>query len=360
MANKDTFFAELILGNANKNFSGVTSTMLQVLPHQQKTMDLVVLGDSNLPEGIPYLSFFALIRKLKQLNSSIPHVFHARRNLEMIQALILKYLFRLNLKIVFTSTAQRDKTWLTRFLMKQMDGLLSTCTAAATYMPDPPDQLIPHGINLDDFKQCEDKQSLLKELGISGKQAVAIFGRVRHQKGVDNFIDMALELAPQFPDTVFIIIGETLDNQQSFLAEQQKKISLQECEQQIIFTGKLSFKDLQHFMRAVSVTCAFSRNEGYGLTVLEAMASGTPVVATKAGAWPDIIENGKDGFLLDIADSKAMVEKVSLLLRDKNLQDKFIDAAYRKVKAQYSASNEASGLVDYYRHIQSADSDNAD
>jgi len=159
---------------------------------------------------------------------------------------------------------------------------------------------------------------------------------------------------------VFIIIGETLDNQQSFLAEQQKKISLQECEQQIIFTGKLSFKDLQHFMRAVSVTCAFSRNEGYGLTVLEAMASGTPVVATKAGAWPDIIENGKDGFLLDIADSKAMVEKVSLLLRDKNLQDKFIDAAYRKVKAQYSASNEASGLVDYYRHIQSADSDNAD
>jgi len=93
MADKDNFFAELILGNANKNFSGVTSTMLQVLPHQQKAMDLLVLGKSNLPEGIPYISFFSLIKKLKQLNSSIPHIFHARRNMEMIQALLLKHLF---------------------------------------------------------------------------------------------------------------------------------------------------------------------------------------------------------------------------------------------------------------------------
>jgi len=353
MADKDNFFAELILGNANKNFSGVTSTMLQVLPHQQKAMDLLVLGKSNLPEGIPYISFFSLIKKLKQLNSSIPHIFHARRNMEMIQALLLKHLFRLNIKIIFTSTAQRDKTWLTRFLMKNMDGLLSTCTAAAAFMPDPPDRIIPHGINLDEFNKCEDKQALLKDLGIEAKQAVGIFGRVRHQKGVDNFVDMALELAQQFPDCKFIVVGETLENQQSFLAQMKKKIREHQCEQQIIFTGKLSFKALQQYMRAMSVTCALSRNEGFGLTVIESMASGTSVVATKAGAWSDIIADGKDGFLVDIADTKTMAEKVSLLLRDKSLQDKFTNTAYRKVREQYSASIEATHLIDYYRYIQS-------
>ncbi len=352
MTDKETFFAELILGNSNKNFSGVTSTMLQVLPHQLKVMDLVVLGGCNLPEGTPHLTFFALVKKLKQQNSRIPHIFHARRNNEMIQALLLKTLFRLNIKIIFTSTAQRQKTWITLFLMKHMDGLLSTCTAAASFMPQAPDRLIPHGINFDDFNRCKDKPSLLKELGIGGKQAVGIFGRVRQQKGVDNFIEMALELAPRFPETVFVIVGETLENQQSFLAKMKKKIHEKIGEQQIIFTGKLSFKDLQQYMRAMSVTCAFSRNEGFGLTVLEAMASGTPVVATKAGAWPDIIEDGQDGFLLDIADTKAMAEKVSLLLREKSLQEKFAEAAYQKVEAKYSATNEATNLIDYYRHIQ--------
>ncbi len=354
MTDKETFFAELILGNSNKNFSGVTSTLLQVLPYQLKVMDLVVLGGSNLPEGTPHLSFFALVKKLKLQNSSIPHIFHARRNNEMIQALLLKVLFRLNIKIIFTSTAQRKKTWITLFLMKHMDGLLSTCTAAASFMPQAPDRLIPHGINFDDFNRCEDKDAMLQDLDIHGVQAVGIFGRVRPQKGVDNFVEMALELAPHFPETVFVIVGEILENQQRFVAELKKRIHDKKLDQQITFTGKLSFTKLQETMRAMSVTCAFSRNEGFGLTVLESMASGTSVVATRAGAWPDIITNGEDGFLIDIADTTAMVEKVSLLLSDKMLQDKFTDVAYCKVKEQYSASIEASNLIDYYRHVQSS------
>ena len=240
---KSQDFIELILGNSNKSFSGVTSTMLQVIPYQQEQMNLVVLGKSNLPESIPSVTFFNLVRLLKK--QSLPCVFHARRNNEMVQALLLKHVFRLNLKVIFTSTAQRKKTWLTRFLMNNMDGLLSTCTAAAGFMHIAPDKLIPHGINFDEFKICSNKQELLTELGIENQRGVGIFGRVRKQKGIDNFVNMALALAPMIPDVNFVIVGEIKKDQESFVNDLMidiKKHGLDPCFSGCQFTGLIRYE----------------------------------------------------------------------------------------------------------------------
>ena len=94
---------ELILGNSNKRFSGVTSTMLQVLPHQQKLIPLAVMGPHHLPSSAPNISF----TEAKNLcQSYLPdgkkRVFHARRNDEMIQAIILKKVFKAKIIPVFT------------------------------------------------------------------------------------------------------------------------------------------------------------------------------------------------------------------------------------------------------------------
>ena len=123
---------ELILGNSNKRFSGVTSTMLQVLSRQKNLISVAVLGDHFLPADITSISFFTLAKHGRTpLADGRFRVFHARRNNEMIQALILKTLFRAKLKIVFTSTAQRHHTRFTRWLISHMDGIISTCAAAA-------------------------------------------------------------------------------------------------------------------------------------------------------------------------------------------------------------------------------------
>ena len=123
---------ELILGNSNKRFSGVTSTMLQVLSRQWSLLPVAVLGDHFLPKQATAISFLSLIKHGRSpLADGRFRIFHARRNNEMIQALILKMLFRVKIKIVFTSTAQRHHTGFTRWLIKQMDGIISTCDAAA-------------------------------------------------------------------------------------------------------------------------------------------------------------------------------------------------------------------------------------
>ncbi|HIC43700.1 MAG TPA: glycosyltransferase family 1 protein, partial [Sulfurimonas sp.] len=123
---------DLILGNSSRRFSGVTSTLLQVLPHQQQACELAVLGSHHLPKGTPVIGFLEAVFMLRRLSGNDSNViFHARRNDEMIQALVLKLFSGNKLKIVFTSTAQRHHSRFTRWLIRKMDGVISTCDAAA-------------------------------------------------------------------------------------------------------------------------------------------------------------------------------------------------------------------------------------
>ncbi|HKK94583.1 MAG TPA: hypothetical protein VJ925_14205, partial [Longimicrobiales bacterium] len=169
---------EVILGNSNPRFSGVTSTMLQVLPEQMKRMDVAVMGAHNLPPGAPVVGFWDVVRLARHpLPDGRTRVFHARRNDEMIQALLLKHLFGADLRVVFTSTAQRHHTRFTNWLMGRMDGLLSTCRAAAEYMRLPPDRIIPHGVDTAIYAPPDDRGRAWDRLGLPGRYGIGIFGR---------------------------------------------------------------------------------------------------------------------------------------------------------------------------------------
>ncbi|MGB5323949.1 MAG: hypothetical protein WBN40_00815, partial [Pseudomonadales bacterium] len=122
----------LILGNSGKRFSGVTSTMLQVLSVQSRRVGTAILGAHHVPAGYPTLGFFDFVRLArKPLPDGSWRVFHARRNDEMIQALLATKLFGAKIKIAFTSTAQREHSGFSRWLMQQMDAVITTSSAAA-------------------------------------------------------------------------------------------------------------------------------------------------------------------------------------------------------------------------------------
>ena len=108
---------KLILPNLGRRFSGVTSTMLQTLPHQMKAIPLVVWGGAFIEQDVPVVRLGELLRITREATKDgCVRVYHARRNIEMLWGLILKKLFRRKLKLVFTSTAQRKHSRYTRFL----------------------------------------------------------------------------------------------------------------------------------------------------------------------------------------------------------------------------------------------------
>ncbi len=342
----------LILGNSNKRFSGVTSTMLQVLPEQSRLIETWVMGEHNLPKGQAWLSFGECLHRLRDPQyRDVRFVFHARRNDEMIQALLLRAFSKAPLKIFFTSTAQRLHSNFSRWLMGKMDQVISTCEAAASYLTPKPDVLIPHGIDTRRFQPLDDKAAAMAELGYKGIRGVGIFGRVRQQKGVDVFVEALLQVLPTQPDVHGFVIGEIKPADRDFVENLKQRISAQGLEQRIHFLGKLPFEQLPRWFAAVDVACALSRNEGFGLTVLEAMASGTAVVASKAGAWPDILAAHNAGQLVPCGDVDATAQALHDLLCDDSYRAQCAANGLVGVTSDYTVRREAAALVDVARAL---------
>jgi mannosyltransferase len=343
---------ELILGNSNPRFSGVTSTMLQVLGEQQKYLNLAVMGNHHLPAGVPSLTFCEVA---KLAHESLPdgrwRVFHARRNNEMIQALVLKHVFGAKIKIVFTSTAQRYHSCFTRWLMGKMDAVISTCAAAACYLKKPPAAIIPHGINKNFYHPPTDRAAAWQALGFPGKYGIGIFGRVREQKGVDVLIEASLPLLQAYPDFTLLICGEITKNNEKFVARQKQIISAAGLSERVLFLGKQPFSRVPELFRAVSIVAALSRNEGFGLTVLEAMSCGAAVLASQAGAWPEIIEEGVEGYTAPCGDVVATRAQLEKLMRNPELLAIMGERGRQKIERFYTVEREAKALCDFFKTL---------
>jgi glycosyltransferase involved in cell wall biosynthesis len=344
---------ELIIGNSNSNFSGVTSTMLQVLSHQQKLVNLRVMGKHFVPEQNLVISFWQTARMCRQpLKNGKWRVFHARRVDEMIQAVILKYIFGAKIKIVFSSAAQRFRSGLTLWLTRKMDAVIAISQASAKYLVDPPAMLNPHGVQTKDYVPATDKQAAWQALGFPGKYGIAILGRVRKQKGVHLFVEACVETLDKYPDYTAVVVGSISSSNQGFVDELKGKIEEAGLSERILFTGELPFERIPEIFSALTLVAALSDNEGFGLTVLEAMSSGAAVLATQAGAWEEIIREGIDGHVVPVNDLAAVTEKMNLLLAEpQRLAQMGVDGR-RRVLEHYTVENEAKALVDFFRSLQ--------
>ncbi len=344
---------ELIIGNSNKRFSGVTSTMLQLLPHQQKHMQLAVMGAHHLSKEIPSLSFLETIKRCKEfLPDGSKRIFHARRNDEMIQAILLKKLFGAKIIPIFTSTAQRHHSGFSKWLMSQMDGIITTCEAAGSYLETPADVVIPHGIDLKTYLPSDNKATAWKTLGLPGEYGIGIFGRVRHQKGLDVLIDAAIPLLKKNPAPTIVVVGETTPNHQSYLDTQLAKMKSAGLSERIIVLGKRPFSEIPILFRAMSLVTALSRNEGYGLTAPEAMASGTAVLASEAGAWKEVVRDGVDGRVVACGDVDATRKALELLLTSTDKLDAMGRRGQQRIKDKYTIEQEAASLCNYFKQLQ--------
>lgn len=347
-------FPDVVLGNGNRRFSGVTSTLLQVLPHQMTRMNLMILGAAHMPENAQSLTFLQALALLRQAAAANhPVVFHARRNIEMVQALALRTLGANTLSVLFTSTAQRHHSRFTRWLMSKMDRIISTCGAAASYLAEPPDQLIPHGIDTHRFVPRSPDTPPKRE-ALPTDYQICMFGRVRHQKGVDILIEAAMPLLKLHSDWGVLIVGEIKSEDVAFVENLKDQLAREGLDERVRFTGLQPFETLPAYFRHADIVAALSRNEGYGLTVLEAMSSGTAVVASRAGAWPDIVRHGQDGLLVPIGDVDATRAALAQLMAESTLREQLAASARSRVLARFDVQQEAQLLCEAYEQMRAS------
>ncbi|MDX1386727.1 MAG: tetraacyldisaccharide 4'-kinase, partial [bacterium] len=337
----------IIMPNMNSRFSGMTSNLLSVIPPLKNYYSVVALGNS-LPKDYSTLSWPAFLTRFR---GGPPSIWHARRNIEMVVGIFLKKILKYPLILLFTSAAQRRHRWLTRRLYQQMDGLVSPTEAAASYLTRPA-TIVNHGVDTALFYPPPDRRSAWKEKELAGKMGIGIFGRIRPQKGCEEYVDALCDLLPYSPSWTGVLIGETTPKFRNFRRHLQNKVRQADLQGRLIFLGKVdSFFDIPGWYRAMSIVVIPPWVEGFGLTCLEAMASGCVVVATKTGAFSQIIESGKNGLLIPPRDTPALRDTLEDLMRDPDRIREIGQRARRWVEKKYSIEREARELAKVYEGL---------
>ncbi len=207
-------------------------------------------------------------------------------------------------------------------------------------------RVIINGIDLEEKDHYNSRKiELRRSLHINEKNyIIGVVGRLSTEKGQRYFLEAARLILRERKDVSFVIVGD------GHLREELEEFarSLKICEQ-IIFTGFR--QDVETFYSLFDICIMPSLIEGTPMALLEAMAHEVCVVASDVGGIPDIINNMKNGILVQPRDSGAIARAVNLVLDDFNLQEKLVKNAVKTIHERFSADRMAAQYEEEYRTL---------
>ncbi|ACS50874.1 MULTISPECIES: glycosyltransferase family 4 protein [Bartonella] len=303
---------EIIAPHFKRRLSGVTSTIIQLIPLQREQGVRISTLGFGLPQTLPALAFKDLFGLWKSPKGKPFRIWHARRNIEMLFGIFLRDILKMKLKLIFTSASQRHHKPFTKWLIRCMDRVIATSTHTGAYL-EVPHKVIMHGVDVKRFTPPQTLDDYFSSTGFPGKYAVGCFGRLRYSKGTDLFVDAMIALLPDYPEWTALIAGRTTEQYYHFEKELHQKIAKAGLDDRIIFLGEIL--DIPLWYRRLSLYVAPSRTEGFGLTPLEAMASQVAVVTSDAGAYKELVAEGT-GTVVKAGDGAALTAAIEPYFAD--------------------------------------------
>lgn len=209
---------------------------------------------------------------------------------------------------------------------------VSRYTAEQSLPETLPKPVIYNPVGLDRF---DAGHSLREELGIASAEVVVAFlGQIREIKGVADFIAMARRISS--PDVRFLIAGECRDPMKfSGSYSEQDLRNMAAGDDRIHYIGYR--KDVENVYHTADIIVVPSRwEEPLGLINLEASACRKPVVATRVGGIPEVVEDGVNGYLVAAGDVEALTDRVSCLITDPPLRKRLGEAGRTRVEQGFT------------------------
>lgn len=188
------------------------------------------------------------------------------------------------------------------------------------------------------------KQKLKRRYNLPGK-SIVYMGRVSYEKSIDQVIKSFALVNKQKPETRMMILGQ--GPEKSNLEKLCRELNL---EDKIIFTGRYDHdNELLDLLHANDIFVTACKNENLPVAVLEAMASGLPVVAVREKGLIEVVSDNLNGYLVEADSPELLAEKIVQLLDDKEI-NRFALAS-RELTYKYSPQEFAKNLESYYKNL---------
>ena len=233
-----------------------------------------------------------------------------------------------------------------RFTMHSASAVIGLSSAAARFVrrfgaTEAKTRIIPNSVDTTLFRP-DQPNILKKKWGIEGP-VVLFVGRLTKQKRVDILLRAVREIVSDVPNTSLALVGSGPD--ESALRALQAQLGLD----RIFFLGRTSWEQMRYIYPGCKVLVLPSVYEPFGNVVLEAMASGVPVVGSNIGGMADIIREGETGYRITPGDVQQLSTSLGRLLTDDGLRSRMAEAARKVAVERYDDVVMARSVEDLYR-----------
>lgn len=234
---------------------------------------------------------------------------------------------------------------LDRYLLRFFDGIAAVSSSVADQLFEAgvrrEIRLIPNGVAP---VPSENPSDLPNEFRQADRIVVGSVGRLSAEKGTAFLIEAAAKICSELPNVQFVQVGD--GPLRSQLEARVRELGI---EQQFVFTGER--RDMPRVYRSFDVFVLASLNEGMPMALLEAMAAGLPVVATRVGAVPELLGSPEVGCLVEPGDFNALADGMREFLVNKSRREELGARARKRVEEQFSAGAMARKYEDLYKQL---------
>ena len=255
--------------------------------------------------------------------SKLPHIWHIRENI--IENRDLKPYLPVNLCKSTVDRLSSHVIFNSRYLRSQF----------FPHSADTQTSVIYNGIDTEIFDASPGGSASIKEeLSLPERtKLVAFVGALSHRKGVDRFLEIAAEISRSIENSAFLLIGDGDQEYKNQMKGLSKSLNI---DSSTFFLGKRT--DVPALLKQIELLLLTSTQEPFGRVIIEAMAAGKPVVATKSGGPSEIIVHGQTGYLADIGDIQAMSQYAVRILTDTGLSERLGAEGEKRCKQEFSST----------------------
>ena len=227
-------------------------------------------------------------------------------------------------------------------------AMIDQCLAAGIGRPEQ-FKVVYSGMELDRFLNAQPSPELRTELGIPARaRIVGAVARLFPRKGYEDFLPVAARVARACPDTCFLILGDG-----PMRSEYEKMSEALGIRDKVFFAGLVSPDRIAEYIALTDVVAHFSLKEGLPRVAVQALAEAKPVVAYPLDGTPEVVLNGKSGYLTPPGDHAAAAEALIRLLKDEPERHAFGEYGRKLVRDQFPWKVMSDTLITDYQNFLS-------
>jgi len=205
---------------------------------------------------------------------------------------------------------------------------------------------IPNGVDITQFENVQPVNILPKDT--NARTIVTYLGSIELRKGL-IILAKAAELLKNSPWIHYAVVGDVQKGHEKYKKEIINFLNEKGLYSRFHFLGYRS--DIPDILAITDVLCHPAFIEVFGRVVIEAMASGLPVIASKVGEMPKIVDDGRSGILISPGDYKALAKAIELIDSNKVLKQKMGMFGYKKVKREFSIEIHTQRIAQLYNKL---------